>query len=274
MEKRILYKYYPDSTYFPYERMVRFSSRNSLNDPFEIRPSLEALSLYAKNQLGRELADNELEKILNSDYEGLFKGYGGPSIFNDFGVFCLSETRTNLLMWSHYANSHKGFVVGFDSSHPFFNQNLGPSSDFCGIDVGKVHRVNYDNFRSNNSHEPTNWYLQKSDEWIYEKEHRIILPLNRCDKLIRLGVDGKVLTTMSNSNEIGNTDNLGHEQHICQFEVPADAIASITIGAETSQSLWMGIKNYFTNLPNRHKHFILEKAFVSTNRFKIEIYGG
>ncbi len=31
-----------------------------------------------------------------------------------FGVFCLSAISDNLLMWSHYADSHKGICVGFN----------------------------------------------------------------------------------------------------------------------------------------------------------------
>ena len=30
------------------------------------------------------------------------------------GLFSLSTIRDNILMWSHYADNHKGFVIGFD----------------------------------------------------------------------------------------------------------------------------------------------------------------
>ncbi|MDP1727215.1 MAG: DUF2971 domain-containing protein [Bacteroidota bacterium] len=32
-----------------------------------------------------------------------------------FGFFCVTPVPDNILMWSHYSNSHKGFCVGFDS---------------------------------------------------------------------------------------------------------------------------------------------------------------
>jgi|SRR5580658_5344823 hypothetical protein len=38
------------------------------------------------------------------------------------GVLCLSEAPANLLMWAHYADSHRGFVVEFDPASPFFCQ--------------------------------------------------------------------------------------------------------------------------------------------------------
>jgi hypothetical protein len=31
------------------------------------------------------------------------------------GIFTVTPVNNNILMWSHYANSHKGFCIGFDS---------------------------------------------------------------------------------------------------------------------------------------------------------------
>lgn len=39
------------------------------------------------------------------------------------GVFSVTPINNNILMWSHYANSHKGFCVGFDSVKLF--EHLG-----------------------------------------------------------------------------------------------------------------------------------------------------
>ena len=35
------------------------------------------------------------------------------NLASSFGMVCLTSKPDNLLMWSHYAQSHKGFVVGF-----------------------------------------------------------------------------------------------------------------------------------------------------------------
>jgi hypothetical protein len=34
---------------------------------------------------------------------------------NKTGILSLTSTKNNILLWSHYANGHKGSVVGFDS---------------------------------------------------------------------------------------------------------------------------------------------------------------
>ena len=36
------------------------------------------------------------------------------------GILCLTEVPDSLLMWAHYADSHKGFLVGFNTTHTFF----------------------------------------------------------------------------------------------------------------------------------------------------------
>lgn len=38
---------------------------------------------------------------------------------------CLTQRRNNGLMWSHYADSHKGLAIGFDSDCSFFKAGNG-----------------------------------------------------------------------------------------------------------------------------------------------------
>lgn len=46
----------------------------------------------------------------------------GMDVAVKFGVLSLTETPDNLLMWSHYATSHKGFVLELDTDHKVFSQ--------------------------------------------------------------------------------------------------------------------------------------------------------
>ena len=43
------------------------------------------------------------------------------SINMAFGILCFTQRKDNLLMWSHYSNSHKGFVLEFFPEHNFFD---------------------------------------------------------------------------------------------------------------------------------------------------------
>lgn len=169
---------------------MRGSQKFSLNDPFELTPA---------------------DSMKNSDEGKCINSYF------DYSVFSVSETHNNLLMWSHYANEHKGIVIEFDPSKPLFEryfhkdvkaynfiENIENSrvrkieggmylscfSEEIGIDVqefkkrkainaGFLHRVRYNKNRPviDQYENILEHFLIKSDEWIYEKEHRVILPL-------------------------------------------------------------------------------------------------
>lgn len=88
--------------------------------------------------------------------------------FSSYGICCFSETNDNLLMWSHYASSGKGFCLEFDSSCDPFD---------------KIRRVRYANeppklnFRRLFSVDQLYFldalFCTKSTHWKYEKEWRI-----------------------------------------------------------------------------------------------------
>src|SRR5207302_2679902 len=71
----------------------------------------EALSLFFS------LAGGMLDDCIPMASEMLSK-----NINKHIGVLCLTEVPDSQLMWSHYAGSHKGFVIEFDSQHSYFNQ--------------------------------------------------------------------------------------------------------------------------------------------------------
>jgi hypothetical protein len=69
------------------KRRIKISKYTELNDPFEL--------------LGTSLSDSPYERILETEIK---KG----------GVVCFSETDSEPLLWSHYAQKHKGCCIGFD----------------------------------------------------------------------------------------------------------------------------------------------------------------
>jgi hypothetical protein len=82
-------------------------------------------SLYISNK-GEKIEDM-LDRVMK---EGMDKRL---TQFKQWGVACLSETFNNILLWSHYADGHKGICLEFDTSCFSFN------------DLEKMHKVVYDN---------------------------------------------------------------------------------------------------------------------------------
>jgi hypothetical protein len=92
------------------------------------------------------------------------------------GILCLSATKTNNLMWSHYAKDHTGMVIGLNAHSTSFSQRMG-------IDRVKYrkHRAMMDPragpFSEAWSRQLTNTVLTKSKDWSYEKEFRMVFKL-------------------------------------------------------------------------------------------------
>ena len=96
------------------------------------------------------------------------------------GVFSLSKTYNNEVMWSHYSSNHKGYCVEYEFdnikelnlSRVDMEHSLNHFDDFVKINysaktpkktVGNEHQ-SFINFLS-----------QKSDKWKYEEEFRLVL---------------------------------------------------------------------------------------------------
>ena len=177
----------------------------ALNNSLSSHPKFRALSQVHQDLL-TSLARRQLHQILpnlipqmQSFFRDAMSLQGVPKkmmykaiigAMNDaIGIFCLTETFENLLMWSHYSNSHKGFVLGFNADHTYFQQ----TEDKKGI-AGYVKKVRYTTERpkitlidlsKTNEQNLDNWVKNiiwvKSGVWEYESEWRMINGLRDAD---------------------------------------------------------------------------------------------
>lgn len=82
------------------------------------------------------------------------------------GLFSVTPINNNILMWSHYANSHKGFCIGFDSLKLFEHLDGGDSVSYPSVfpiispieDRDKQYK---------------DQIMTKSIHWGYEAEYRL-----------------------------------------------------------------------------------------------------
>ncbi|MFM5749616.1 DUF2971 domain-containing protein [Aeromonas veronii] len=170
----ILYKYTTDLDTFFTKPTLKLSVPMYLNDPFESAIS-EEISHYESKEDGWLIELDYWTELLT------------------LGVISFSETSRNLLMWAHYAKNHKGMCIGFE---PDVLESI-PRDKYMDRSYHAYYptKVNYDNVRVD-LHElaaqKSNLYdagikrilTTKSDDWIYEKEHRCIVPLEWCDNAI------------------------------------------------------------------------------------------
>ncbi|MCX6981518.1 MAG: DUF2971 domain-containing protein [Verrucomicrobia bacterium] len=73
-----------------------------------------------KETLQAVMANPQILHLIAPDYaamcRNLVKTYSSK-VAGNTGVICFSRRRDRILMWTHYADQHKGIVIGFDSSH-------------------------------------------------------------------------------------------------------------------------------------------------------------
>lgn len=94
-----------------------------------------------------------------------------------YAIACFSKRYDSILMWSHYAKKHSGMIIGFDTKVAPFNKPR--FLDYREVKYSKerpifVHRDNVPEFKKSFDLVAES----KSDDWSYEQEVRIIVPLN------------------------------------------------------------------------------------------------
>jgi len=184
------------------QRQIWFSKPEKLNDPFDCNIPFLLKKRVTENEwekgykglirrMQNELPPDKLTTALktaeeryltnrkiNQRFKDEMIGVNNNNIgnkqqqeFKNYGVACFSEDFDNILMWSHYADGHKGLCLEFDTNYIPFD------------DVSKVHHVKYRNAYPVISPvafltepiESLTPLITKSEEWCYENEWRIIL---------------------------------------------------------------------------------------------------
>jgi Protein of unknown function (DUF2971) len=149
-------------------------------------------------------------------------------------------------MWSHYADSHRGFVIGLDSEHEFFHRErqrpISSLLDVLYLDERPV-VPRFEEIPAN-LHELV--FLTKGKDWAYEEELRMFAKPAAADVVDR--------------------DVRGFEMYL--VKMPPDAFTEIILGQQMSQrdkeELAIVAK---INLPNIE----LYEAKLNDTRFDLDV---
>jgi Protein of unknown function (DUF2971) len=79
-----------------------------------------------------------------------------------YRIYCLTAQPASQLMWSHYADHHRGVCLEFDVR----------TRDFCSATEVK-YSATYPNFRLDDDTDLSPFYTKSSD-WAYEEEYRLV----------------------------------------------------------------------------------------------------
>ena len=157
------------------------SSRNGFNDPFDtkakiiidgsskkLRTKIKALLKSHKSEIGGVKRAQEIDRIMANQPE-LLKNISDVTedALNKIGACCFNVNPRNLLMWSHYANHHKGIVLQFEVAKDTTTFLKAVPLDYV-TDYPKI------NWANETEGEVRKAFLNKYETWKYENEWRII----------------------------------------------------------------------------------------------------
>ncbi|MNQ31608.1 hypothetical protein D3C85_449850 [compost metagenome] len=92
------------------------------------------------------------------------------------GIYSLSRSFNDELLWSHYANSHSGFCVEYELEKLLTNHVLEKRYSFPVVYNNSPSELNFRDIAlaSNNDNLIQKAFGYKSKKWEYEKEYRIV----------------------------------------------------------------------------------------------------
>lgn len=158
----ILYKYIDEKAldYIFLEDVIsiKFNTIGRFNDPFESYGSC----LTTVND------DNSLLHLTLRH-----------TINNDLACLCLSKSPLSVLMWSHYADSHSGYVVGIDTEVADFENSTdciitASDGDIKYRITRNKEKLHVDTDSINDKVTIKKLLLDKSIHWEYEQETRVV----------------------------------------------------------------------------------------------------
>lgn len=256
---------------------LKVTPPNQFNDPFEFSPRVicsnpsrrakhllnnkEQLRKFFEEQKAKGLlrgSFNEFRRVFRQNRPMLKeKVLGQIPVVNEtvqrrqldsssahFGVLCLSKRCDSILMWSHYADEHRGCVIGFDSAHEVFQK---PSS-LKEVKYVKE-RVVFDS--SWLEGDPamrefaTKVVFSKNQDWQYEEEMRQLFLLSSLKR-------GPI--------ENGRT--------IFLRPIPAEAVKTVTLGLKCTGELERSIRSVLAS--PHFSHVKLDRVVLHSSAFALE----
>ena len=172
---RFLYKYrsIENAVEFLKNSCIYFSNYYDFNDPFEsacnkklnytTRQYIEAFQRWGLDFYTSVQKEQEI-RLGYVNGEDLLK-QATYIMLNGFAYYCMTTEPDNILMWSHYADSHKGVCLKFD---------LLQDLDTFSLTVPVDYNSEYPEFDTLNGNPGINIITRKSLDWAYEHEHRTV----------------------------------------------------------------------------------------------------
>lgn len=165
-----------------------FSTRTSFNDLFDskiqlIKPTREQLRRIRKysetsgGQLREMFAGDSLTKHGQNFLEKLEQEFN--KLIDDYYFYCVSANSSSNLMWSHYADSHRGFCIEYRSTQ-LAAERVYYQKELSRLDLCELIPPYSKGIEDHNhvGHKIWRALRHKLEDWSYEEEYRVKLNKN------------------------------------------------------------------------------------------------
>lgn len=191
------------------EGTISFTKPDKFNDPFDCVYGVDESYHYSaeevqkeyfeyfKQNISNEEATVYAKKIIEKENQAINDLTYFADINSSMRICCLNHNPLNILMWSHYADFHKGFLTEFKFRK---TDLLNPSLNylkFLPIPVSYMDEMLLVDreTRLNPKNKIIEIYTSKAAEWSYEKEFRVIRP-DTSESIQKLPYDDLICTVI------------------------------------------------------------------------------
>ena len=157
------------------------------------------------------------------------------------GVLSLAEIPDNLVMWAHYCDLHRGFVIEFDSRFAPLIQRPDESG-WQGLPVPVTYSTTRPEVYCDSAELslPDRLVIIKTSPWSYEREWRVVRDRTAADRTISAGAT-----------------------EISLFSIDPRGISAIYVGKDAAAATFQRLDSIITNNPAL-AHVRLARASMST----------
>lgn len=255
---------------------VRYTQASALNDPFESLPAIVQKDMkWYKRQHMKRIENDANQYIFRNKVKRKQYIRSRKQEFDDFyrcytdekwlfeqsqevvrldsavqGYLSLSSTNRSTLMWSHYAQNHEGFVVGFDGEHEYFEYGV------VNVDY-KDQRPYLD---PTQSRQDASLFYTKSTDWRYEQEYRKSMAFIES---VKLGNGNSMLPFPDEAPREGDECL----KVVRLYDYPKECVSSIIVGWKSPPKLLSDIKMIIKD----HQMYEVKLFRAIPHKFKYEM---
>ncbi len=121
------------------EKMLRIAIAKHPEAETNFRKTMEVLGPEQWFRLMKDTVEQSYEAAASSAHKLVEENWSAFSarfsevVGTQIGILSLSEDPRNPVMWGHYSDRSRGFVVGFDETQPWFSQKRTENDEFCHL---------------------------------------------------------------------------------------------------------------------------------------------